>query len=115
MASAAVDMHRDDLALKLLSAATEEIQQARKEVEEVRSENKALRALETHFYHFQQALEHLEAILTAGDDVEARKVAERNASSFLARMRRLQQAKGTIQQEIQIVESAHRLDERDKP
>lgn len=112
-ATANVDMHRDDLAIKLLRAANEEVQQVRSEIEDVRQENKALRALEQHFYHFQQALEHLEAVLTAADEA-TRAVAERNATAFLSRMRRLQQAKGTIQQEIQVVESASRLDGKDQ-
>mgnify|MGYP005826048683 CR=1 FL=1 len=108
-----VEMHRDDLTLRLIKQAAAEAAQARKEVEEVRQENKALRSLEEHFYHFQQALEHLEAVLTAADN-DGRKIAEKNANAFLTRMRRLQQAKGNIQQEIQVVESAHRLDEREK-
>lgn len=107
-----VEKHRDDLTLKLIKAATEEAQQARKEVEEVRQENKALRALEEHFYHFEQALNHLEAVLTASDS-STRDIAERNATAFLSRMRRIQEAKGNIQQEIQIVESANRLEGRD--
>ncbi len=108
-----VEMHRDDLTLRLIKQVTDEAAQVRAEIAEVREENRALRALEEHFYHFQQALEHLEAVLTATDS-DARKVAEKNANAFLTRMRRIQQAKGNIQQEIQVVESAHRLDERDK-
>lgn len=108
-----VETHRDDLTLKLIKAAAEEAAQARKEVEEVRQENKALRALEEHFYHFEQALNHLEAVLTASDSGE-RAAAERNATAFLTRMRRLQEAKGNIQQEIQIVESANRIEGKGK-
>lgn len=111
--AAEVEQHRDDLTLRLIKQATEEAQQARREVEEVRQENKALRALEEHFYHFEQALNHLEAVLTA-TDADARAVAEKNANGFLSRMRRLQEAKGKIQQEIQIVESANRIEGRDK-
>ncbi|ALJ15371.1 hypothetical protein [Sphingopyxis macrogoltabida] len=112
--AAEVEQHRDDLTLKLIKTATDEAAQVRKEIEEVRQENKALRALEEHFYHFEQALNHLEAVLTA-TDADARKVAEKNANAFLTRMRRLQQAKGNIQQEVQIIESASRLEGRDKP
>ena len=112
--AAAVEIHRDDLVIKLLAAAREEVAEGRAEVEEVRQENKALRAIEQHFYHFEQALEHLEAVLSAGEDPDARAVAEKNAKAFLLRMRRLQQAKGNIQQEIQIVESANRLERKDK-
>lgn len=110
-----IDKHRDELAIELLSAARAERQEAREELEDVRRENRALQSLEQHFYHFEQALDHLEAILTAGER-SARAVAERNATAFLARMRRLQRAKGTIQHEIQVVESAKRVEEReDKP
>ena len=112
--AASVEIHRDDLVIKLLAAAREEVAEGRAEVEEVRQENKTLRAIEQHFYHFEQALEHLEAILSA-DDPDARAVAEKNARAFLLRMRRLQQAKGNIQQEIQIVESASRLERKGKP
>lgn len=112
--AAAVEIHRDDLVIKLLAAAREEVAEGRAEVEEVRQENKALRAIEQHFYHFEQALEHLEAILSSEDE-GARANAERNAKAFLTRMRRLQQAKGNIQQEIQVVESASRLERKEKP
>lgn len=106
-----VERQRDDLTLQLIKTVSEEAAQMRSEIEEVRQENKALRALEEHFYHFEQALNHLEAMLTA-TDADTRAVAERNASAFLTRMRRLQQAKGNIQNEIQVVESANRLNER---
>lgn len=111
--TAAVEIHRDDLVIKLLAAAREEVAEGRAEVEEVRQENKALRAIEQHFYHFEQAMDHLEAVIYS-EDADARAVAEKNAKAFLTRMRRLQQAKGNIQQEIQIVESAIRLDGKDQ-
>ena len=56
--------------------------------------------MEQHFYHFQQSLDHLEALLFA-DTPEAQAAAERNARAFLARMRRLNEAKGTIANEAQ--------------
>lgn len=111
--AAEVDKHRDDLTLQLLRAAKDEVAEARQETKEAREEINALRAIEEHFYHFEQALNHLEAVLTAVD-AAARDVAERNATAFLARMRRLQQAKGNIQQEVQVIESANRLNERDE-
>lgn len=66
----------------------------------MRDEVKKLRAMENHFYHFQQSLDHLEALLTASTP-EEREVAERNARGFLNRMRRLQEAKGTLANEAQ--------------
>lgn len=115
-----VEQHREDLTLQLIKTATDEAAIVRREIDEVRQENKSLRqentsllALEEHFYHFEQALNHLEAVLTAADP-DARAVAERNANAFLSRMRRIQKAKGDIQQSIQIVESASRLDGKGK-
>lgn len=112
----AVEMakHRDDLALKLLAAAREEVAVGRAELDHVREENRALRSIEQHFYHYQQAIDHLEAVLAARDDPNAYAVAERNAMAFLARVKRVEQAKGDIQQAAQIIESAARLEERDK-
>ncbi|ALH82899.1 hypothetical protein [Sphingopyxis macrogoltabida] len=104
-----VEKHRDDLTLQLLRAAKDEVAEARQEAKVAREENNALRAIEEHFYHFDQALNHLEAVLTA-TDADTRAVAEKNAKAFLARMRRLQRAKGNIQQEVQIIESANRLE-----
>lgn len=98
-------MHNDELAFELLKSARVEIGAARIEIEELRGEVNTLRALESHFYHFQQALEHLEAILNV-EAPEERAMAERNARAFLIRMRRLQTAKGTIRNEIQSADSA---------
>lgn len=108
-----VEKHRDDLTLQLLSAAKDEVAQARQEAKDERERRNALQAIEEHFYHFEQALNHLEAVLTA-TDADTRAVAEKNAKAFLIRMRRLQQAKGNIQQEIQVVESANRIERKDK-
>lgn len=95
-----IEIHRDELALQLLANARQEMSSARVEVEDLREEIRKLRAMENHFYHFQQSLEHLEALLFA-DSVEARANAERNARAFLTRMRRLNEAKGTIANEAQ--------------
>lgn len=98
--SATVDASRDSLAVELLSSARQEVVTARAEMESLRDEMKALRAMEQHFYHFQQALDHLAAVLFAKDAGE-RELAERNARAFLTRMTRLQEAKGTIANEVQ--------------
>lgn len=109
-----VEKHRDEMILTLLATVKEENERALTELAEVREENRALRSLEQHFYQFKQAIEHLEAVLEARDDTGAYAVAERNAKAFLARVKRVEQAKGNIQNEIQVVESASRLEERDK-
>jgi hypothetical protein len=109
--SATVDASRAELALELLGSARNEVVQARSEMESLREEVKSLRAMETHFYHFQQAIEHLSAVLFAADDAD-RANAERNAKAFLARMKRLQEAKGTIANEAQRLDSSLKQAER---
>lgn len=95
-----LEVHRDGLTFELLQNARQEMANARVEVEDLRDEVRKLRAMEQHFYHFQQSLDHLEALLFA-DTTEAQAAAERNARAFLARMRRLNEAKGTIANETQ--------------
>jgi polyhydroxyalkanoate synthesis regulator phasin len=95
-----LEVHRDGLALTLIQNARNEMSAARVEVEDLRDEVRKLRAMETHFYHFQQSLDHLEALLFP-ETVEDGKHAERNARAFLTRMRRLNEAKGTLANEAQ--------------
>jgi hypothetical protein len=106
-----MEIHRDDLTFKLLESARVEMNAARAEVDDLREETRKLRSLEQHFYHFQQALDHIEALLESRDPV-ARKAAEKNARAFLNRMRRMQDAKGTIRNETQAVDSAVAMAER---
>jgi hypothetical protein len=102
--AATVDVSRDDLAIELLSSARAEVVTARAEMTSLREEINSLRAMEQHFYHFQQALDHLAAVLFAKNPKE-RGTAERSARAFLNRMARLKDAKGVIANEIQRVES----------
>lgn len=95
-----LEIHRDGLTFELLQNARQEMASARVEVEDLRDEVRKLRAMEQHFYHFQQSLDHLEALLFA-ETPEAQSTAERNARAFLSRMRRLNEAKGTIANEAQ--------------
>ena len=95
-----LEIHRDELTFELLQNARQEMASARVEVEDLRDEVRKLRAMEQHFYHFQQSLDHLEALLFA-ETVDSRATAERNARAFLSRMRRLNEAKGTIANEAQ--------------
>lgn len=108
-----LEVHRDELTLAIIRTGREEISAARIEVEDLRDEVKKLRAMETHFYHFQQSLDHLEALLSARTP-EERDTAERNARAFLNRMRRLQEAKGTIANEVQHKASEIELLDRDE-
>lgn len=107
-----LEVHRDELTLQIIRTGREEITAARIEVEDLRDEVKKLRAMETHFYHFQQSLDHLEALLSART-LEERETAERNARAFLNRMRRLQEAKGVIANEVQHKASEIELLDRD--
>jgi hypothetical protein len=95
-----LEIHRDELTFELLQNARLEMASARIEVEDLREEVRKLRSMENHFYYFQQSLDHLEALLFPESE-EAREVAERNARAFLTRMRRLNEAKGTISNEAQ--------------
>lgn len=105
---AQLEIHRDELTFELLTNARAEMQAARIEVDDLRDEVRKLRSLENHFYHFEQSLEHLEALLAA-DNPEARALAERNARAFLNRMRRLQDAKGALANETQRMASGVHL------
>jgi hypothetical protein len=58
-----LEVHRDELTFQLIASARQEMSAARVEVDDLREEVKKLRAMENHFYHFQQSLEHLEALL----------------------------------------------------
>lgn len=93
--------HRDALMFDLLKA-------ARVEGEALRSEVAALRPLVTRVAHFEEALDHIHALLHAEGPTE-RKAAERRAQAYLTRMRRLAEAKGTIANEAQRIQSAAAL------
>lgn len=110
-AEAVVEKTRNDLTIQLLSSARSEAVAARAEIEGLHEQVTSLRALEQHFFHFQQALDHLDAIVNATDE-ETRKAAERAGRAFVNRMRRLVEAKGTIANEAQTVDSALKETER---
>lgn len=103
-----MEIHKDDLTFELLKAAREEVAVARVEMNTLRDEVQTLRALEKHFYHFQQALDHLDAVLYAPTP-EARAAAERTAKAFVTRMKRLNEARGTVTNEVQRATSIFHL------
>lgn len=103
-----LEIHKDDLIFELLQASRSEVNVAYTEMKSLREEVKTLRPLEEHFFHYLQSLDHLEAILFA-DTEELRATAERSAKAFLKRMRRLNDAKGTIRNEIQTASSVIRV------
>lgn len=106
-----IEIHRDELTFELLQNARSEMAGARAEVDDLRSEVRKLRSMELHFYHFQQSLDHLEALLFS-NTTELRVAAERNARAFLTRMRRLNEAKGTLANETQRAASEVKITER---
>ena len=95
-----LEIHRDELTFELLQNARQEMADARIEVDDLRDEVRKLRSMELHFYHFQQSLDHLEALLFA-ETQELRVAAERNARAFLTRMQRFNEAKGIFANETQ--------------
>lgn len=103
-----MEIHQDGLTFELLQAARGEVSVAYTEMKTLREEVKSLRALEQHFFHFQQAIDHLEAILFA-DNAQARVQAERAGRAFIKRMRRLNDAKGTLRNEVQLQDSVVHL------
>lgn len=108
-----LEIHRDELTFQLLQNARLEMASARIEVEDLRDEVRKLRSMENHFYHFQQSLDHLEALLFSKTENE-RLAAERNAQAFLTRMRRLNEAKGTLANEAQRAASGFTILERNE-
>lgn len=89
--TATIGAQRDELAIELLANARSEVIAARSEMQGLREEVSSLRGLERHFYHFQQALDHLSAVLFAETEPE-KQAAERNAKAFLTRMKVLKDA-----------------------
>jgi len=106
-----LEIHRDELTFELLQSARAEMAVLRSELDDMRKETNTLRKLERHFFHFQQALDHLDALLSASSPDE-RENAERNARAFLNRMRRLAESEGTIANEVQRVQSEVSVKER---
>lgn len=95
-----LEIHRDQFTLELLQNARAEITLVRAEINDLREEQGTLRKLEQHVYHFQESLDHLERVLFAESEEDLAQ-AKRNAAAFLKRMRRMQDAKGTVINEVQ--------------
>lgn len=99
-----LERHRDGLTFELLEA-------ARAEIGALRSEVERRRLGEEHIRHFEDALLHIEALLLVENDAE-RITAERQARAFLNRMRRMQEARGIIANELQRIDSARSIQDR---
>lgn len=101
-----LEEHRDALTFQLLEA-------ARVELAELKAEVQRLRPMEAHLIHFDEALRHMEALLIASTDAEKRR-AELYARAFLNRMRRYQEATGTLRNEAQRLDSKIAVIEREQ-
>ena len=101
-----LEIHRDGLTFELLEAARHEIASLRIDLERSRIN-------EDHIHHFDDALRHIEELLLA-ENAGERKSAERSARAFLNRMRRMQEARGTLSNEIQRITSEQNIEDRGK-
>jgi hypothetical protein len=101
-----IEEHRDGLTFDLLNA-------ARAEVAALRTEVERLRPLDKHLQDFETALEHIEALMSPMNPSE-RRATERSARAFLTRIRRLQEARGAITNEVQRLDSGLHVAEREE-
>ncbi len=106
--NADVDKHRDGLTIEMLKVAREEMAAVRVELAATKAEADGLRALQAHLAHFEEALDHIHALLNAEGPEETR-AATRRARAFLNRMRRLSEARGAIINEVQRARSQRSL------
>lgn len=81
----------DELTLELFTAAKEDLR-------ELRSEIAVLRPLQVHLLHFEEALNHLEALTLARTDQEVA-VAKQSAEAFLRRIKRTRDAIAAVRLE----------------
>lgn len=93
------EQHNDKLAIELMTAAREEVAAARVEAAEMRS-------LQLRLTHFEEAIDHIQALYDSGDDPAVR----RRAQQFLTRMRRISDARGAVVNEVQIIQSRERIE-----
>lgn len=93
------EQHNDKLAIELMTAAREEVAAARVEAAEMRS-------LQLRLTHFEEAIDHIQALYDNGDDPAVR----RRAQQFLTRMRRISDARGAVVNEVQIIQSRERIE-----
>jgi len=99
-----IEEQKDQLTQELLKSALSQVAQLTLEVERLRPNTE-------HLYNAKQAFEYLEMILFP-DSPEEKLSAERRARVFLARMKRVEEAQGTIRNEVQRQQSGSHLIER---
>lgn len=86
----AIERHRDQLTFDLLTAAREEVAAARKEAIDLRN-------LQARLHFFDEALDHVVALLRASEDKDTSGIAERHARVFLTRITRDEHYQGDLQ------------------
>lgn len=84
------------------------VDRLRAEVKDAREELASLRSMQARLAHFEEALDHIHALLAAEGDVEV-KAAERRARAFLRRMRG-EEKRGEERQAVQRHISAKRIE-----
>lgn len=107
---AELEKHRDSLTFEVLNAANAQLAALHTQLAAANAELVGLRPMEAHFYHLQQALDHIEA-LRAADPNDLPQVS-RAALAFVKRMRRLTDAQGDLRNEAQAMLSGMSLAER---
>lgn len=100
----AEEKSRHDMTIGLLEAARREAAQLESKIEQIGFD-------QGYVIHMDEALRHIEAMVTADNDTDLR-VAIRLARAFLNRMKRLVDARGTQRNEDQRAQSAESLHQR---
>lgn len=95
----------DELTIDLIAA-------AKADMAEMRTELALLRPLQAHLLHFEEAIYHLEALVTSRGDPDVEN-AKNAARAFLRRIDRTRQALGNIRQEAQVLRSAAHIAEKE--
>lgn len=95
----ALTQHNAKMAIDLITVARQEVVAARVEAAEMRS-------LQLRLTHFEEAIDHIQALYENPDDPGVR----RRAQQFLVRMKRISEARGAVVNEAQIIASRTRLE-----
>lgn len=98
-----LEAHRDGLTFQLLET-------ARIELASLRTEVQRLRPMESHLVHFEESLRYIDLLLFPGET--PLEEIRRDARAFLVRVRRMQEATGTIRNEVQRLDSTTEMARR---
>jgi hypothetical protein len=110
-----IKKHRDRLTIDMLELARAELSAARSEIKDLRVDLDArdgellrLRRIEWRLSAYEEAIEHIEALLIA-DQVGSREAAEHAAKGFLARMEAMKQLVGDAANAEQVARAGRRF------